>query len=380
MAGESGAARHPRRKGNGRSGCSRKPGRRRAAAGRSQRSGEPPYNRWALKLGVFLPSYLLPGSEQTHGDQIRRFATHAEELGFESLFITDHLLTAHRFYRVSWTEPLITLAHVAAVTSRILLGTSILVLPTRNPVVLAKEISTLQHLSGGRFIYGIGAGWYDKEFEATGSKRSQRGHRTDEVLEASMQLLNGPDQTFQGRYYSFEGITIEPISKRPPVWVAGGRQYAHEASPDRDRMDPNVLRRICRWDGWIARPTSQPALNAMDLEEIDAELARQGTSRAAKGFVIAHENCVWLTEKPRHAAAVAAPKERVLKVVSDERPWEYIEAVYLTGTIDEIQRSIQARIDVGVEHLFLHTMSAELQQLELFAKHILEPFGASTVS
>ena len=91
-----------------------------------------------MKLGVFLPSYLLPGSEQRHGDQIRRFAAHAEELGFESLFITDHLLTAHRFYRVSWTEPLMTLAHAAAVTSRIKLGTSVLVLPTHNPVVLAK--------------------------------------------------------------------------------------------------------------------------------------------------------------------------------------------------------------------------------------------------
>src|SRR2546425_663524 len=139
-----------------------------------------------MKLGVFLPSYLIPGEESRHADQIRRFAVRAEELGFDSLFITDHLLPAHRFYRVSWTEPLVTLAHVAAVTSRVLLGTSILVLPTRSPVVLAKEISTLQHLCGGRFVYGIGAGWYDKEFEATGSARSQRGPRTDEVLEASM--------------------------------------------------------------------------------------------------------------------------------------------------------------------------------------------------
>src|SRR6478672_3158343 len=136
-----------------------------------------------LKLGVFLPSYLLPGEEDRHGDQIRRFAARAEELGFDSLFITDHLLTARRFYRVSWTEPLITLAHVAAVTSRIRLGTSILVLPTHNPVVLAKEIATLQHLSQGRFIYGIGTGWFPPAFESTGGTIHQRGRRTDEVLE-----------------------------------------------------------------------------------------------------------------------------------------------------------------------------------------------------
>ena len=332
-----------------------------------------------MKLGVFLPSYLLPGDQSRHGDQIRRFAARSEELGFESLFITDHLLSARRFYRVSWTEPLMTLSHAAAVTSRIMLGTSILVLPTHNPVILAKEIATLQHLSGGRFIYGVGTGWYEKEFEATGGTRQQRGRRTDEVLNASMRLLSGGGQSFHGRYYDFDDITVEPLTKVPPVWIAGGRQYAHAASPDQNRMDPNVLERICRWNGWIARPTSPPDQIALDLEDIDRELGHQGTSRAKKGFVVAHENFLWLSEKSRRDDAVAEQKERVLKVVSDERPWDYIEAVYLTGTIEEVQRRIQARIDIGVEHMFLHTMSADLSQLDLFARHLLEPFKAAAV-
>jgi len=327
-----------------------------------------------MKLGVFLPSYLLPGTGAEHGLQIRRFAAHAEELGFESLFITDHLLSALRFYRVSWTEPLMTLAHVAAVTSRIQLGTSIVVLPTHNPVVLAKEIATLQHLSGGRFVYGVGTGWYEKEFEATGGTRQQRGRRTDEVLDASMQLLRGAGQTFRGRHYSYEDITVEPLTTVPPVWVAGGRQYAHDTSPELARMEPNVLRRICRWDGWIARPTSPPDQIALDLAEIDSELARQGTSRAARGFVVAHENFLWLSEKARREDAIAEQKERMLRVVSDERPWEYIETVYLAGTIDEVQERVQTRLETGVEHLFLHTMTADLGQLDLFARHLLEPF------
>ena len=333
-----------------------------------------------MKLGVFLPSYLLRGNQAGHGDQIRRFAARSEELGFASLFVTDHLLPAPRFYRVGWTEPLMTLSHAAAVTSRIMLGTSILVLPTHNPVVLAKEIATLQHLSDGRFIYGVGTGWYEKEFEATGGNRRQRGRRTDEVLTASMQLLRGAGQTFHGRYYDFEDVTVEPLTKVPPVWVAGGRQYAHAASPDQDRMDLNVLRRICLWDGWIARPTSPPDQIALDLEDIDRELARQGTSRAEKGFVVAHENFVWLSEKRRREDAVAEQKERVLHVVSDGRPWEYIEAVYLTGTIEEVQRRVQSRIDIGVEHMFLHTMSADLGQLDLFARHLLEPLRARAES
>jgi len=65
----------------------------------------------------------------------------------------------------------------------------------------------------------------------------------------------------------------------------------------------------------------------------------------------------------------------MMAVISDERPWDYIEAVYLTGTIDDIQRRIQERIDAGVEEMFLHTMTADHHQLELFAKHILEPFA-----
>lgn len=327
-----------------------------------------------MKVGVFVPSYLLPGQDAKHGEQIRRFAVKAEELGFDSLFITDHLLTAARFYRVSWTEPMLTLAHVAAVTSRVKLGTSVLVLPTRQPVVLAKEIATLQHLSGGRFVYGIGTGWYPPEFESTGSTRQQRGARTDEVLEASMKLLKGSHVSFEGKYYRMDDVTVEPLTHVPPVWVAGGQQYAHEASPDKAEMSPNVLDRICRWDGWIARPTAAPAQIADDLSAIDIELKRLGTSRREKRFTVAHENFCWLSEKASREAAVDEQKRYMLGVVSDERPWDYIEAVYLTGTIEDIQRRIQQRIDAGVEEIFLHTMTADPQQLDLIAKHILNPF------
>src|ERR1700716_2449887 len=175
-----------------------------------------------MKVGVFVPSYLLPGQDAKHGGQIRRFAMKAEELGFDSLFITDHLLTAARFYRVSWTEPMMTLSHVAAGTSRVKLGTSVLVLPPRQPVVLAKEIATLQHLSGGRFVYGVGTGWYPPEFESTGSTRQQRGARTEEVLEASMQLLKGGHVTFEGTYYRLEDITVWPMLTIPRAWCGSG--------------------------------------------------------------------------------------------------------------------------------------------------------------
>jgi hypothetical protein len=112
-----------------------------------------------------------------------------------------------------------------------------------------------------------------------------------------------------------------------------------------------------------------------DLALIDAELGRMGTSRAQKKFTVAHENFLWLSEKASREAAVEEQKRYMLAVVSDERPWDYIEAVYLTGTIDDVQRRIQERIDAGVEEMFLHTMTADVHQLELFAKHILQPFA-----
>jgi hypothetical protein len=112
-----------------------------------------------------------------------------------------------------------------------------------------------------------------------------------------------------------------------------------------------------------------------DLAEIDTELARMGTSRAKKSFTVAHENFLWLSEQTSRDAAIEEQQRYMLAVVSDERPWDYIEAVYLTGTIDDVQRRIQERIDAGVEEMFLHTMTADLHQLELFSKHILEPFA-----
>jgi len=96
--------------------------------------------------------------------------------------------------------------------------------------------------------------------------------------------------------------------------------------------------------------------------------------------VVAHENFAWLTENTKRDEVIEEQRARMLAVVSDERPWDYIEAVYLTGTIEEVQRRIQQRIDVGIEHLFLHTMTADLSQLDLFARHLLEPFKSAVPS
>ncbi len=330
-----------------------------------------------MKFGVFLPSFIQGEPRNRHAQRLRDFARHAEVLGFDSLWITDHIVTAHRFYSVSWLDSLMTLSHVAAITERVRLGTSILILPVRIPAVLAKEIATLHYLSGGRYIYGIGTGWYAPELEACGVYKSERGARTDEVLEATMALFRGPDAHFDGRYYRLNGVTVEPhLDPPPPVWVAGGSQLPHERSPERPEMHPNVLRRIVASDGWIARPTAPPELIASDLALIAGARLAAGES---KPFTVAHENFVWIEEGKNRETVIAEQQRRYAAVVSNERPWEYIESTYLAGTIDEIQQKIQTRVEIGVEYMMLHTLTPDLEQLDLIARHIVEPFANATV-
>jgi probable F420-dependent oxidoreductase len=316
-----------------------------------------------MRFGVFLPSFLAPGVDPA---AVRAFARRAEELGFDSLWITDHLVTARAFYGVSWLDSLTTLAHVAAVTERVRLGTSILILPTRQPAVLAKEIATLHHLSGGRYVMGVGTGWYGPEFAACGVDKRERGRRTDEVLAAVQALFRGPDVHFEGRHYRLEGVTVEPhLPSPPPVWSGGGSQLPHEHSVERPAMHPNVLRRIAGADGWIARPTCPPELIASDLAQIRAE-------RGDGDFAVAHENFTWIEEG---GDVAAVQRERFRAVMGDARPWDYIDSVYLPGTIDEIQAKVAARADAGVEYLMLHTLTADLEQLDLIARHVMAPFS-----
>src|SRR3954463_10086027 len=161
------------------------------------------------RFGVFLPSYIWAGDGSERARGIKAFAREAEDLGFDSLFITDHLFAAKRFYSVSFLEPLTALAVAAGATERVRLGTSILIMPLRNPVLLAKELATLQFLSDNRVVLGAGVGWNEKEYAALGVQKSERGRRTDEMLDILIPLLEGETVTYQGRYYSVDDLFLE---------------------------------------------------------------------------------------------------------------------------------------------------------------------------
>jgi probable F420-dependent oxidoreductase len=177
-----------------------------------------------VHLGVILPNY----GEGSTPDGIRRVAETAEELGFDSVWATEHIIVGPEgvdpYGRVY--APLVTLGWIAGYTERIGLGTSILLLPLHHPIHLAKELATLQQLSGRPVTVGIGLGWHRDEFEFLGVEFEGRGRQVDESIHVMRALWSG-ERDFEGRFWSWHDATSEPVpSPVPEIWVGGSSDRA----------------------------------------------------------------------------------------------------------------------------------------------------------
>ncbi|WP_119421944.1 LLM class F420-dependent oxidoreductase [Desertibaculum subflavum] len=168
----------------------------------------------------------------------------AEEAGFESMWTVEHTVVPAGYGSaypyapsgkmaggndaIPLPDPLIWMAYVAAATRRIKLGTAILILPQHNPVVVAKQVATLDHLSGGRILLGIGAGWLKEEFEALGVPFETRGRRTDEYIKVLRELWGAEKPTFQGEFVRFKDTYCrpQPVNKHVPIIVGGHSEAA----------------------------------------------------------------------------------------------------------------------------------------------------------
>ncbi|CAN5232685.1 hypothetical protein BH24CHL7_BH24CHL7_08570 [soil metagenome] len=322
------------------------------------------------RFGVFLPSYIWPGDGPQRVQGLLDFARHVERLGFDSIFITDHVIAAKHFYDVSWLDSLTTLTFVAAVTERVRLGTSILIMPLRHPVILAKQIATLEYLSGNRYIIGGGVGWYAPEFEAVGTLKSERGRRTDEVLDIVSALLTRENVSYDGKFYRVSDVTIDPRPTRmPPVWIGGGSQLASEKSPEPPRFHPGVMARIARSDGWIPRPTSPPEQIASDWQQLTVYLREHG--RDPRDIAVVHENFLHFVDSSDRPRVLQEQHAAYARVMSEARGDDYLESVYLFGTPDEIVDKLQQRVDAGVQYFVLHTMTPDLEQLDAWVERIV---------
>jgi len=177
-----------------------------------------------VHYGVILPNYSAGSSV----DAIRRVAELAEELDFDSAWTTEHIIVGPEavdpYGRVY--DPLVTLGWIAGWTKRIGLGTSIVLVPLHHPMHLAKQVATLQELSGGRFTLGVGMGWHKDEFDFMGVEFEGRGRRADEAIRLMRALWSG-ERDFDGEHWSFHDATSEPHpSPQPEIWVGGSSPRA----------------------------------------------------------------------------------------------------------------------------------------------------------
>ena len=231
------------------------------------------------RFGVFLPSYIWAGDGAERARGIRRLRTHGRGPGLR--------LPVHHGPSPGREALLLRVLAGAAVGARRGRGgdragppgTSILIMPLRNPVLLAKELATLQFLSENRMILGAGVGWNDAEYGAVGVSKSERGRRTDEMLDIMLPLLEGETVSYHGRYYSVDEVFIEPAAaQRPELWIGGGSQLADPKSPDLPRFVESVKARrppLGRLD--CPRPTCPPDDIARDWRELQDYYRAAGT-------------------------------------------------------------------------------------------------------
>jgi probable F420-dependent oxidoreductase len=183
--------------------------------------------------------------------------------GYDSLWVGDHISFALPIF-----DPLLQLAQAAVVSRRVQFGTGVYLLPLRHPTPVAKQVSTLDHLTEGRFIFGVGVGGeFPKEFEACGVPLSERGARLSEGVTVLRKLWSGKPVSHAGRFFQFEGVTMQPPPRQaggPPIWCGG-------------RSEP-ALRRTGRLaDGWMSYVVT-PDMFRKGLETIDAAADAAGRS------------------------------------------------------------------------------------------------------
>jgi probable F420-dependent oxidoreductase len=231
-----------------------------------------------MQFAVVLPSFGPPARDPAVQSRLRDVAEAADELGYHVVFTAEHLVYPQEIrtpypyggrFPFAVTDPVLdvptTLAWVAAMTKHVRLAASVMVLPYHEPIALAKALTTIDVLSGGRLMVGVASGWLREEFDLLGVPFRERGARTDEYLAALRALWTEERVTFQGRFVRLQEAAFfpKPIQKPyPPIWIGGGSAAA--------------FRRVARLgDGWLAVPRS-PADLADDVAAIRREAEAAG--------------------------------------------------------------------------------------------------------
>ncbi len=312
--------------------------------------------------GVFVPvNFAQPA-------QVVETVVAAERLGYDAVWGTD-FVTPTPCYAIpdeapaNWYEPLITLAYAAARTTRIKLGTGVLLAIYRDPIILAKQAATLDRLSGGRLLLGLGLGMCRDEFDAVRPRESKahRGDLLDEII-AALQLLLAPRQepvSFAGKYVEFSQVNLNPKPLQTPLPI-----YVPVKVPD-------AFERVARFGlGMMV----QAAVVPQRIEGLKPALDKYG--RAPAEIDLVAEGQLRLAKSGEKAAADYRASRQGRHSLKYAGSWETLIANNWIGTAEEVSEKIAAVAARGVTHFnVLHvagdSLAERLEQMEMFAEEVI---------
>jgi probable F420-dependent oxidoreductase len=288
-----------------------------------------------MEFGICLPIRLSLEAQSNIN-----IAKRAEELGFDSIWVSDHVVMPEKhigMFSEVFYDPLMLLSYIAAETSEIKIGTSVIILPYRNPVVVAKMIATLDVLSQGRVIFGVGPGWMREEYDALSVPYEKRGARTNEYIRAIKELWMSDEPSFEGEFCSFSNIKFYPKpfkTPHPPIFIAGSSDYA-------------IKRAVEYGDGW--QPTW---VSPEDVEEGISKLCKiaDEKGRDLSTFTYSVRNRLHILDKDYEPL-------NNNEGTNDDPPF------VLCGTVSEITDYIKSYRDLGVSHLVFDPVAESLDDI-----------------
>ncbi len=302
-----------------------------------------------LPCGIELPQVFFDGPVDM--DHIRKFAARAETLGYDSLWLQERILGD-----ITMLEPVTLLSYVAAITAKLKLGTSVILLPLRNPLQLAKAYSTLDVMSNGRAIMGVGlgGGHLGSHEDLFGYMREGRVTRFTEAVQIMKLLWTEPKASFQGRYWNFKDVSMEPKPMQQPRLpiIFGGH---HE----------NALRRAVKYaDGWMGAGSSSSGSfirESARLRDMLADAKRDpGTFHFAKR--------VYLAVDKDNARAERRIREWFGKRYKNP---DLGPKVSIWGSAAKCTEKIQEIVKAGAQQIVFNPMFDEMEHLDICAKEIM---------
>ena len=277
-----------------------------------------------MRYGVAIPH----ANQFATPDAIRSMARAVEDLGFDSIWVSDHVIVpaGSSYIPEFMDEPLAVLSFLAAETRHVTIGTSVLIVPYRDPVFAAKFLSTVDYLSNGRLVVGVGAGWLPEEFQALSSPFEERGARTDEYLRVFRNLWENETSSFEGQWKSYSNMRMFPKggpNRRGtiPIWVGGNGS-------------PSIRRAAELGDGW----------HPINLAPADF----------AAGLADYHKQCERFGKTPGPTCLRHMPGGRS----APDGP-----RAVLTGTVEEQAADLRAYQEAGLDEFMLSVPARNLDEL-----------------